>query len=129
MVTLDEATASNQRIASTLPSGLVAIFVGGTSGVGEYMLKAFARYSIDPRVYIIGRSQEAAERIIKECQELNGYGGSFEFIGADVSLLKNIDDVCRHIKRKETVVNILFQSQGTMAFSSSGLSPKFEESY
>ncbi|KAJ9156210.1 putative Short-chain dehydrogenases/reductase [Pleurostoma richardsiae] len=115
MVPLPQVIASNERIAPTFPHGLVAVFVGGTSGVGEYTLKAFAKYSSKPRVYFIGRSQEAADRIIAECKELNP-GGYFEFIKADVSLLKNVDDVCRQIKAKETTINILFQSQGSMGF-------------
>ncbi|PVH94465.1 putative short-chain dehydrogenases/reductase [Periconia macrospinosa] len=116
MVALAEVIASNKRVATELPAGLVAVFVGGTSGVGEYTLKSFARYTIKPRVYIVGRSQEAANRILSECQQLNK-DGSYEFIPADVSLLKNIDPVCRHIKRKESVINVLFQSQGNMAFT------------
>ncbi|KAK9236976.1 putative short-chain dehydrogenases/reductase [Lipomyces kononenkoae] len=115
MVPLPEVIASNKRIASTLPHGLVAVFVGGTSGVGEYTVKAFAKYAPGPRVYIVGRSQEAANRIIEECKRFS-LGGQFEFIKADVSLLKGVDDVCRQIKSKETSINILFETQGTMAF-------------
>ncbi|CAJ2511943.1 Uu.00g075680.m01.CDS01 [Anthostomella pinea] len=113
--TVSQATASNERIAAALPEGLVAVFVGGTSGVGEYTVKAFAKYAPSPRVYIIGRSQEAADPIIQECQQLNS-GGQFEFIQADVSLLNTIDDVCRQIRSRETAINIPFQSQGTMGF-------------
>ncbi|KAI0468014.1 putative short-chain dehydrogenases/reductase [Xylaria cf. heliscus] len=117
MVALTDIIASNERIASALPAGLVAVFVGGTSGVGEYTLKAFARYARAPKVIIVGRSQEAADRILGECRGLNP-DGHFEFIRADVSLLKNVDDVCRQIREKVAVVNILFESQGSMAFQS-----------
>ncbi|KAJ4292420.1 hypothetical protein N0V90_009082 [Kalmusia sp. IMI 367209] len=116
MVALSEVIASNKRIAATFPDNLVAIFVGGTSGIGEYTVKAFARYFSKPRAYIVGRSKEAADRIIKECQQLNGEG-KFEFIQADISLLHTIDDVCRQIKSKETSINILFESQGSMGFT------------
>ncbi|KAK9388462.1 hypothetical protein V1515DRAFT_596924 [Lipomyces mesembrius] len=44
MVALNEVIASNERVASTFPPGLVALFVGGTSGVSEYTVKAFSRY-------------------------------------------------------------------------------------
>jgi NADP-dependent 3-hydroxy acid dehydrogenase YdfG len=120
MVTLPEAIASNERIGSALPPGLVAVFVGGTSGVGEYTLKAFVKYALIPRVYLVGRSQESADRIIRECTQLNS-GGKFEFIKADISLLKNVDDVCNQLKSKETKINILFETQGTMAFDKSRL--------
>jgi NAD(P)-dependent dehydrogenase (short-subunit alcohol dehydrogenase family) len=115
MVALNEVIASNERIASTFPDGLVAVFIGGTSGVGELTVKAFAKYTTKPRIYIVGRSQEAASRIITESKQLNS-DGTFEFIKSDISLLQNVDDVCRQIKSKETAINILVQSQGTMGF-------------
>jgi NADP-dependent 3-hydroxy acid dehydrogenase YdfG len=120
MVQLSEIIASNKRIPSTFPNGLVAVFVGGTSGVGEYTLKALAQYAgkIKLRVYIVGRSEEAASRIIGECKQLNP-SGVYEFIAADVSLLKSVDEVCRQIKTKETAINILFETQGSMAFTAS----------
>ncbi|XXH02618.1 hypothetical protein Hte_008997 [Hypoxylon texense] len=117
MVALSEVTASNERVATTFPTGLVAVFVGGTSGVGEYTVKTLAKYASKPRVYIVGRSREAADRIIGECKQLSGGGGTFEFIQADVSLLKSVDDVCRQIRSKETEINILFESQGSMGFA------------
>ncbi|KAI0536702.1 putative short-chain dehydrogenases/reductase [Xylaria digitata] len=117
MVTLSDVIASNERIPSALPPGLVAVFVGGTSGVGEYTLKTFARYARAPTVIIVGRSQEAADRILNECRQLRP-DGHFEFIRADVSLLRNVDDVCRQIKEKVSAINILFESQGSMAFHS-----------
>lgn len=118
MVLLSEVTAANEGIADTLPNGLTAVFVGGTSGVGEYTLKAFARSVPKPRVYIVGRSQDAADRIITECQKLRA-DGCYEFLKADVGLLSGVDQVCRQIKSKETAINLLFQSQGSMAFDKS----------
>src|SRR3569833_1721949 len=87
MVSLSEVIASNGRVAKSLPSGLVAVFVGGTSGVGEYTVKAFARYATKPCVYIIVRSQDTATHNNHENQKTNP-DGTFEFIKADVSLIK-----------------------------------------
>lgn len=89
----------------------MAVFVGGTNGVSEYTLKAFAKYVTKPQVYIIGRSQEAANRIVKECKELNKEG-IFDFIKADVSLLKSVDDLCHQITKNEKNIDILFQTRG-----------------
>jgi NAD(P)-dependent dehydrogenase (short-subunit alcohol dehydrogenase family) len=114
MVALKDILASNSRISSDLPKGLVAVFVGATSGIGEYTLKCFARRASSPRVYIIGRSQSAADRILNECKILNS-NGTFEFIRADVGLLKEVDDACRQIREKEESVNILFMTQGSLA--------------
>ena len=116
MVALSDAVASNERIASTFPKGLVAVFVGGTSGVGEYTIKAFAKYTRGSRAYIIGRSEPNATRILAECRAL-GPNNTFEFFQGDISLLKTVDDICKRIRAKETAINILFQTQGSMAFS------------
>jgi NADP-dependent 3-hydroxy acid dehydrogenase YdfG len=87
MVTLSIVQSSNTHISTTLPEGLVAVFVGATSGIGEITLKKFAKYTIEPRVYFIGRSQEAGERIEAQCREINPRG-EFMFIKADVSLIQ-----------------------------------------
>jgi NADP-dependent 3-hydroxy acid dehydrogenase YdfG len=113
MVTLSATEASNLKISSDLPAGLVAVFVGATSGIGEYALKAFAKQAKSPKVYFVGRSQDAANRITAECRELNP-AGQYIFIKSDVSLLKNVDTVCQQILAKEDSINLLFQTQGTM---------------
>ncbi|KAJ5140776.1 Short-chain dehydrogenase/reductase SDR [Penicillium atrosanguineum] len=112
MVSLSDVQASNAQITAALPPGLVAVFVGATNGIGEYSLKEFARHAQSPRVYFVGRSQEAGDRIAKECRELSP-GGEFIFIKADVSLLKSVDEVCREISRKEKTINLLFLTCGS----------------
>lgn len=116
MVTLTEVQASNSCIALTLSSPLVAIFVGGTNGVGETTLKQFVKHAPpNSRVYNIGRSQEAADRVGNQCQDLNGRV-NYEFIKADTSLLENVDLICRTIKSKEKTINLLFLTMGTLDF-------------
>ncbi len=112
MVALSDVQSSNAQIATALPPGLVAVFVGATNGIGEYSLKEFARHARKPRVYFVGRSQEAGDRIAGECRELNPEA-EFTFIQADVSLLKTVDEVCRKITAKEKTVNLLFLTCGS----------------
>ena len=114
MVAYQAIRSSNSLISSTLPPRLVAVFVGATSGIGEYTLKAFVKHANRPRVYFVGRSQEAADRITKECKALNPER-ELIFIKCDVSLIKNVDVVCRGIKEKEDVINLLVLSQGTLS--------------
>lgn len=113
MVALETVRASNQQIASTLPSGLVAVFVGATNGVGEATVRQFAKYASAPRVYLIGRSVEAGARIVNECKALNPQG-TFTFISKDTSLIRNVDEICDEIKQKEKSVNLLFLTIGTL---------------
>ncbi|KAI1271942.1 NAD(P)-binding protein [Xylaria sp. FL0933] len=111
MVSLASVTESNSRISSTLPTGMVGLFVGATSGIGEAALKQFAQHAYQPRAYFIGRSQEAADRIIAECQALNP-SGQYVFRKADVSLIRVVDEVCEEFKAREQSINILFLSCG-----------------
>src|SRR5438045_1068133 len=69
MVSLSDVESSKSRIATALPPRLLAVFVGATCGIGEYTLKQFARRVREPRVYFVGRSQEAYKRKIQglEC--------------------------------------------------------------
>lgn len=115
MVSYTEVKASNAKITADLPEGLVAVFVGATNGIGEYTLRQLAKHAKNPRVYLIGRSQEAGPRIAAECTKIN-QGGSFTFIKADTSLIRNVDQVCKDIKAKESSINLLFLSTGTLDF-------------
>ncbi|KAJ3502764.1 hypothetical protein NM208_g16659 [Fusarium decemcellulare] len=115
MVSLSEVQQSNSSAASVHPSGLVAIFAGATAGIGETALKAFAKHTVQPKIYFIGRSQEAGERLQTELKALNS-GGEYIFIKEDMSLLKNVDKVCEDIKSKGSAVNVLFMSQGTLKY-------------
>lgn len=120
MVALETVRASNEKIASTLPSGLVAVFVGATNGVGEATVRRFAKYASAPRVYLIGRSQEAGTRIVNECKALNP-DGEFTFIAKDTSLIRNVDEICKTIERNEQSVNLLFLTIGTLQTGKSEL--------
>lgn len=113
MVKLSDVIESNGRIASELPPGLVAVFPGGTSGIGEYSVLALAKHARQPKIYLVGRSQSAADRIIAECKRLNPEGQYF-FIATDASLIKNVDDVCRQFREKEKAINLLFLSIGSL---------------
>jgi hypothetical protein len=96
-----------------LPSHLTAVFVGGTSGIGEYTLKAFAKHCANPRAYFIGRSQTRADRISRELKTINP-NGTYTFISADASLLANIDKICADLVAAEPHINLLFITSGTL---------------
>lgn len=113
MVSLDIVKESNARIAAELPAGLVAVFVGGTSGIGEYTLKELVKQANSPRVYNVGRSKESSARIEKECKALNPEA-QYTFIPADISLIAQVDKVCDQIKAQEKAINMLFLSAGTL---------------
>ncbi|KAK3904487.1 hypothetical protein C8A05DRAFT_42431 [Staphylotrichum tortipilum] len=117
MVTLEQMRDSNSRIPECLPASLVAVFVGGTSGIGESTMKQFVKHTVQPRVYFVGRSERAATRITAELTSLNP-AGEYTFIRADLSLLENVDSVCHEIKSREPLINLLFLTPGTIITSS-----------
>jgi short-subunit dehydrogenase len=120
MVPITAMRASDARVATALPPGLVGVFIGATSGIGENSLKAFARHANKPRIYFVGRSQQAGTRISAELKALNPEG-TYVFRKADVSLIKVVDEVCQEIKAKEKAINILCLSPGVLQFHTSEL--------
>lgn len=85
MVTLPQVHLSNDTITASLPN-LVAVFVGATSGIGEAALKEFVRKPTQPKCYLVGRSEQFANRIIEECKSFNP-DACIIFIQEDVSLV------------------------------------------
>ncbi|UNI15576.1 hypothetical protein JDV02_002100 [Purpureocillium takamizusanense] len=110
MVTLQAVHASNDRLRAAGP-GLVAVFLGATSGIGQNALRLFAERTIEPRIYIVARNAKTIGPFIEELQDKNP-GGKYEVIEKDVSLLKNVDEVARIVRGKETKLDLLFLSVG-----------------
>ncbi|KAI9819670.1 MAG: hypothetical protein M1832_003904 [Thelocarpon impressellum] len=115
MVNLKHIRESNAGLRDAGKSGAVAVFVGATSGIGESTLKSFAEYADRPTLYLVGRSEAAASRILAEVGRLNPQSSS-SFIAADVSLLKGVDAVCDEIRRKEGRLDLLVMSAGYLSF-------------
>jgi NADP-dependent 3-hydroxy acid dehydrogenase YdfG len=111
MVAFSEILASNAQIPSSLPKQLVAVFAGATSGIGEVTLKTFVKYAIEPRVYLFARNQASAERVIAECRQINPRG-TYIFVRADLSLVKETDRACEQVIRNEKLVNLVVVSAG-----------------
>ena len=120
MVSLSTVRSSNARIRSALPPGLVAVLVGATSGIGEYTLKALARHLDRPKIYFLGRSEQAGARISAECKALNPEG-DFIFIQSELSELKQVDEVCRRLAAELAVIDLLWLSQGALGVIKSEL--------
>jgi hypothetical protein len=71
------------------------------------------RHTLSPRVYLIGRNESQASRIIEELRQLNK-DSQASFIKCDVSRLHAVDEACKTIQSKEDKVNLLFMSPGIM---------------
>lgn len=127
MVQLDVVRACGEALINR--QSVTAVFVGGTSGIGEYSLRALAALhglsGHGLRVYLVGRSQTAANKIIADCLKACPVG-TFHFVRAgDLASLREVDRVCKEIIGAEEVnagksvsIDLLVMSQAYFAFGS-----------
>lgn len=133
MVAISDVRAHNTSLKSSLPAGLVAVFVGSTSGIGLFTAREFVRNTTAPHVYLIGRNAAEASKIVEELRAINS-SSQVSFIQKDLSLLKNVDQACNEIKAKEKNVNLLFMTCGYLTLkgrdeTAEGLDRKFAVHY
>jgi NAD(P)-dependent dehydrogenase (short-subunit alcohol dehydrogenase family) len=105
----------NEKFAKENNADLVCVFAGATSGSGAGALEAMVGILHPSTFYIIGRSaaQFASQR--KKLEKLNP-NCKLEFLEAQVSLLSDVDEVCRQIVAAEKKVDLLFMSPGCIPF-------------
>jgi len=124
MVNLDVIRDANNTLVQSRP--LVAVFFGGTSGIGHYTLRALATAEAKGgkgfRAYVVGRKIAAAEKIIAECRSICPTS-QITFVQAeDISLIQDVDRVCKHIIELEeredqnSRIDYLMMSQGGSIF-------------
>lgn len=119
-LTRHQIQASNARIdGGSYPR--TAVFVGGTSGIGEAaiqeLVEAGAEEKLLIRIYIIGR-KNSAERANKSLDKIKAQNPHAEliFTEGDVSLLADVKKFCTDLKRKEKSLDLLFLSTGYSPF-------------
>jgi NAD(P)-dependent dehydrogenase (short-subunit alcohol dehydrogenase family) len=126
MVKLEAVRACNRALVKK--QFITAVFVGGTSGIGENAVRALSfihgTSGKGLRVYIVGRNETAAKTIISECIETCPTG-EFHFMRAsDLSSIREVDGVCREIINAEEAattgkpacIDLLVMSQAIFAF-------------
>ncbi|KAK7921283.1 MFS transporter- sugar porter (SP) family protein [Apiospora marii] len=129
MVNLTQVKTLNAALlseASRRGRPLVAVFLGGTSGIGHMTARTLASSSQQaghaPRIYLVGRSEQRGEQIVEELRGLCP-AGTYRFVrAADLSLLACVDAVCAEITRLEgreeegPRIDYLMTSQGGAIF-------------
>lgn len=116
MVSYKEIRASNALINdATAPR--VAVFAGGTSGIGQLTVRALVATGASVRIYLIGRkSSEERSRIF--IQELHAINPKAEvvWIEGEISLLAETKRVCEVIIKEESRIDLLFLTTGYAPF-------------
>ncbi|CAM0140893.1 hypothetical protein VKS41_008882 [Umbelopsis sp. WA50703] len=116
MVSYKDILASNALINdATAPR--VAVFVGGTSGIGKFTIKALVATGASVRIYLVGR-KSSEERMHAFIQELHAINPKAEVIWTEgeIALLAETKRVCEIIKGKESRVDLLFLTAGYAPF-------------
>ncbi|KAK9494976.1 hypothetical protein V1508DRAFT_349696 [Lipomyces doorenjongii] len=116
MVSYKEIKSSNALLNdATTPR--VAVFVGGTSGIGKFTIKALVSTGASVRIYLVGRksSEGGARAFIQELHAINPKA-EVVWTEGEVSLLAETKRLCEVIKSKESRVDLLFLTAGYAPF-------------
>lgn len=110
--TLAATRSTNAKLVPSYRS--VAIFVGGTSGIGAAMVRAFAQHtSGNAHIVIVGRNWAAADEIIAAFPASAAKATS-EFVECDATLMKNVKAVTDALVARLPKVNYLVLSAGML---------------
>ncbi|KAH9844664.1 Oxidoreductase lepF [Teratosphaeria destructans] len=115
MIPYQHVISFNERIRQTVPSGLVALFVGATSGIGQAVLQILGARLPNASVYVVGRSEAMFASDINRLRVLNPEA-KIVFLEAQVSLLREVDRVCEQILTSEEKLDLLYMSPGYLGF-------------
>ncbi|KAJ7151993.1 NAD(P)-binding protein [Mycena filopes] len=94
----------------------VGVFVGGTSGIGEGIVEAFARHTKgNAHIFIVGRNRAAATAILARLPTPPGATVTREFLACDLSLIANAKRTAASILTRFPRVNLLFLTAGEVS--------------
>lgn len=111
----------------------VGVFTGSTSGIGEHLAYSFAKTTVAPSIYIVGRNTQRGENVKANIAKLNP-AAKVTFLQADLSLIKQAKKVADVVAKAEHKVNVLSVSQGELLYqkrteTSEGIDEKLAVGY
>jgi NAD(P)-dependent dehydrogenase (short-subunit alcohol dehydrogenase family) len=116
MVSYTQIQASNALLNDD-NAPRVAVFVGGTSGIGQLTLRALVAKRTSIRIYLIGR-KSSADRTSAFIQELQSSNARVDvrWLEGEISLLAETKRLCDAILKEESRVDLLFLTAGYAPF-------------
>ncbi|KAG9224360.1 hypothetical protein CCMSSC00406_0007866 [Pleurotus cornucopiae] len=93
----------------------VAVFVGGTAGIGAALAVKTAKYSVNPDIHIVGRKKASAEKVLAELRTVNT-NGTYSFHECDISLLSNARTLATTLAHQLPKINLLVLTAGNLSF-------------
>jgi NAD(P)-dependent dehydrogenase (short-subunit alcohol dehydrogenase family) len=119
--------ATERANAEYRPSYIpIAVFAGGTAGVGQAMAEALARYTKGRiHIVIIGQNEAAAQKILGGLTKPVGddaaaSGWKHEFVKCDATEMKNVRVICSELSARLKRINYLVISAGANSTAWSG---------
>ncbi|KAF2875856.1 hypothetical protein BDV95DRAFT_562768 [Massariosphaeria phaeospora] len=116
MVKISLIRQSNSRIdESSAPR--VAVFAGGTSGIGKLTLAELAGLGTSFKAYVVGRkeSERSFKTFIGDLHQTNP-NAEIIWVEGEISLLSEVKRICDHIKTLESRIDLFFLTAGYAPF-------------
>lgn len=98
-------------------SGVVAVFVGATAGIGLGALRSLTKHTTSPTIYIVGRSRTGLEALIVGLKKLNDGATFIPVTAADLTLVSDAEKAAAEIAQAASRVDLLIMSPGYIDFS------------
>jgi NADP-dependent 3-hydroxy acid dehydrogenase YdfG len=115
MVSLPETRDSNAQISDAYTPRL-AVFVGGTAGIGKAALTALVSQKTPLKIYILGRNEASHREFLQHLQQSNSQA-EIVWLEGQVTLLAEVKRLCIEIKSREESIDLLFLSAGFLPFT------------
>ncbi|KAJ6465361.1 hypothetical protein C8R45DRAFT_1173896 [Mycena sanguinolenta] len=108
----------------------VGIFVGGTSGIGQGIVEAFARHTKgNAHIVIVGRSSAAAKAILADLPPAStGADVTRDFVSCDLTSIASVKRVAVSLAERFPRINLLITTAGAVNFESTITSEGLEVS-
>lgn len=107
--------ASNALISeANVPK--IAVFVGGTDGIGKATLRNLVARRFPIKVYIVGRNEAGHKTLLAELKSLNPEADLI-YVQGQISLVADSHRIVKQISAQEERIDLLFLSAGYLPFT------------
>jgi len=114
MPSLSIARAQNAKLKEAIRQPVTALFIGGTSGIGQNIAFKLASNVASPHIVVSGRNAQSGEATVARLREIN-QEGKYEFQPIDVSLMGNVKDFVKDFSSRNQKLNYLVISSGFLS--------------
>jgi NAD(P)-dependent dehydrogenase (short-subunit alcohol dehydrogenase family) len=117
MVSIKSVYASNAQLKAS-KSGIVAVVVGGTNGIGRAFLTELASSIETSKIYIVGRSEKVLGEIKSDLSSIETSNEYISIQASDLTLISNVEKATKQIAEQEKgKVDILYMSPGYLTLA------------